>query len=359
MDTKYKQVAEQLKKDLISNLSLGVTRLPTEAELCTQFQVSRQTVRQALSLLEKDGLIERRQGSGSYLTGLLPDTDRNRIALLLSTDKEYIYPSLLHDLEDILAKEGYDLAVYISHNRPDQERIILQTLIQKPPRGLIAEPSRSALPTPNYDLYETLSLSGADIVFFQGYYSNLPPSLYVKDDNFTGGFTLGQFLIEQHHQKIAGIFQLDTMQGQERHLGFQRAMMEAELPHDEDRILWFTTKQLNLLEQKQDTRFLLDFIKGQLSSSSAVICHNDEIAYWFVKELSYMNLHVPADISVVSFDNSYLSELSNPGLTSLSHEPREMASLAASLLIQKMQGKNVSPIQLPWKLVNRNSSVPL
>ena len=255
----------------------------------------------------------------------------------------------------MLTKEGYSLSIYISHNRIDYERLVLQSLINEPPRGLIAEPSRSALPTPNFDLYEKLSAIGTHIVFFHGYYSNLPPALYVKDDNYNGGFLLGQYLLEQRHRKVAGIFQLDTIQGQERHLGFVRAMMDAERYVNDDSICWFTTQDLCLLEKKQDTRFLVDFIHQKLESCSAVICHNDEIAYWLIKELSYMNIQVPDDISVVSFDNSYLSELSTPRLTSLTHEPHEMASAAVSLLLKKMQGQNVSSMQIPWQLVKRNS----
>lgn len=355
MSTKYRQLADQLKKELADNIKYGHYKLPTEQELCARFHLSRQTVRQALSLLEQEGLIARRQGSGAYATGLLPDMEKNHVAILLSSDTEYIFPALLGDLETFLSKEGYSISVFITNNRTDTERIILQRLSEEPLRGLIAEPSRSALPTPNFDLYEKLSATGTHIVFFHGYYSNLPPSLYVKDDNFSGGFMLGQFLIEQNHKQIAGIFQLDTIQGQERHLGFVRAMLEAGLPIDEDTIAWFTTGQLTRLEKKQDTRFLSDFINQNLSSCSAIICHNDEIAYWLIKELSYRNIHVPDDISIVSFDNSYLSELSTPGLTSLSHEPHEVAAAAVSLLIQKMQGRNAASMQLPWKLIGRGS----
>lgn len=359
MIAKYRRLAEQLKKELTENIKAGRSKLPTEQELCNRFQISRQTIRQALLLLEQEGLIFRKQGSGTYATGLLPDVEKNHVAILLSSDTEYIFPALLGDLETFLANEGFSVSVFITNNRTDTERTILQRLSEEPLRGLIAEPSRSALPTPNFDLYEKLSAAGTQIVFFHGYYSNLPPSTYVKDDNYSGGFTLGQLLISQNHKRIAGIFQLDTIQGQERRLGFVRSMLEAGLPIDEDSIAWFTTTQLARLQKKQDTRFLSDFINQNLRFCSAVICHNDEIAYWLIKELSYSNLRVPEDISIVSFDNSYLSELSSPGLTSLSHEPHEMASAAVSLLIQKMQGRTASSMQLPWKLINRGSSIRL
>ena len=160
--------------------------------------------------------------------------------------------------------------------------------------------------------------------------------------------------MEQRHRKLRVSFSLAPF-GAGRHLGFVRAMMDAERYVNDDSICWFTTQDLCLLEKKQDTRFLVDFIHQKLESCSAVICHNDEIAYWLIKELSYMNIQVPDDISVVSFDNSYLSELSTPRLTSLTHEPHEMASAAVSLLLKKMQGQNVSSMQIPWQLVKRNS----
>lgn len=356
MGTKYRELAEQLKKDLANNLAQGISRLPTEKELCRQFQASRQTVRQALFLLEQEHLIIRKQGSGSYATGLLPDNAQNQIAVLLSSDTEYIYPALLGDLETFLSKEGYVVSVFITHNRINTERAVLQSFLKTPPRGLIAEPSRCALPTPNADLYQELSENGCNIIFLHGSYPNVPSFPYVKDDNDAGGFLLGKFLTEKHHRQIAAIFQLDTEQGQERYLGFLRSLTDAGVPISEDGIAWFTAEQLSRLEQKKDTGFLSDFIQRNLKSCSAVICHNDEIAYWLIKELSARNIHVPEDISIVSFDNSYLSELSAPRLTSLSHKPHEMASAAVSLLMQKIQGKEVSSVKLPWQLIVRNST---
>src|SRR6266540_7493975 len=45
-------------------------RLPTEEELVERFEVSRSTLREALRLLEQDGVLEVRQGNGRYLSAL-------------------------------------------------------------------------------------------------------------------------------------------------------------------------------------------------------------------------------------------------------------------------------------------------
>ena len=65
MNPKYQTVADALRAGIQEGKYQKT--LPTEQALCAQFQVSRQTVRQALSLLEADRLIDRRQGSGSHI----------------------------------------------------------------------------------------------------------------------------------------------------------------------------------------------------------------------------------------------------------------------------------------------------
>ncbi len=62
-DRLYEQILEQI---VSGKLEKG-SRLPSEAELCRLFQVSRPIVREALSRLQADGLVRSRQGSGSYI----------------------------------------------------------------------------------------------------------------------------------------------------------------------------------------------------------------------------------------------------------------------------------------------------
>jgi len=67
---------EEVKTSLRARIAAGGwqpgVRLPSERELVQQFGCARMTVHRALRELEDEGLIERRQGSGSYVAQLHP-----------------------------------------------------------------------------------------------------------------------------------------------------------------------------------------------------------------------------------------------------------------------------------------------
>lgn len=64
----YHQLKDILKSKILSRELKENERLPSEAELCEQYNVSRVTVRQALSDLMKAGLIYRDRGKGTFVT---------------------------------------------------------------------------------------------------------------------------------------------------------------------------------------------------------------------------------------------------------------------------------------------------
>lgn len=64
----HEQIAEQLL-DVIRQGKLGPgQQLPSERDLCKMFEVSRPTVREALTVLEVSGIVEMRPGRGAYVT---------------------------------------------------------------------------------------------------------------------------------------------------------------------------------------------------------------------------------------------------------------------------------------------------
>jgi DNA-binding GntR family transcriptional regulator len=70
--TRYADVVKELIADIAAGRYEVGGKLPTEAHLCLRFGVSRATVRQALAEIERAGLVERRQGSGTTLVACQP-----------------------------------------------------------------------------------------------------------------------------------------------------------------------------------------------------------------------------------------------------------------------------------------------
>ncbi|MCU0886975.1 MAG: GntR family transcriptional regulator [Rubritepida sp.] len=87
---RYLQVADVLRRRLREGAWPVGAMLPTETDLCADFAVSRHTVREALRLLAEDGLVARRQGSG---TTVLSPTPPERFVQDISSMSELLqYP---------------------------------------------------------------------------------------------------------------------------------------------------------------------------------------------------------------------------------------------------------------------------
>jgi GntR family transcriptional regulator len=64
----YLEIAEALRKEILSEGRKPHTRLPSEPELVRRFGMARETIRRALAKLQSEKLIYSRQGVGSFVT---------------------------------------------------------------------------------------------------------------------------------------------------------------------------------------------------------------------------------------------------------------------------------------------------
>jgi len=85
----YFQLADILRTAIDFGIYSPGSKLPTEAELCARFDVSRSVVRQALLSLAQNNLIETRRGSGAFVLGRkVPLAMKQRLDPLLSSMDE-------------------------------------------------------------------------------------------------------------------------------------------------------------------------------------------------------------------------------------------------------------------------------
>lgn len=350
---KYQQLASLLREELLRNGQQG-RKLPTELQLTQQHRVSRQTVRHALRLLEEEGLIRRRQGSGAYATGLSGAAASRQIAVMLSFPDDYIFPAILHDALSLFSQRGYSTLVRATGNRVEAEGRVLESLLSGQACALLAEGVKTALPSPNLPLYQRLLGAGLPMVFFHG--APLPGLPCVSDDNFGGGQLLTQHLLARGRREIAGLFKSDDLQGPQRYHGVISALRSAGAPIRDSRFAWYDTEDRRRMLEEKDTALLSRFLRERLGDAGAVICHNDEIASLLIGELLAAGRRVPEEVAVVSFDNSYYSQIGPVPITSLRHPGDRVGRLAAERLVNLLEGKGAESKVLSWELVERNSS---
>ena len=134
------------------------------------------------------------------------------------------------------------------------------------------------------------------------------------------------------------------------------ALRDADMLQPDSQYLWYTTEDRWRLVEERNPELLRRFIQESARDCTAMVCYNDEIAFYVIKELLQMDIRVPGDMAVVSFDNSYYSELSTIPITSLGHESHAVGRTAACGLLNMLRGQPCVSQQLPWQLHRRESS---
>ncbi|NLO84063.1 MAG: substrate-binding domain-containing protein [Clostridiales bacterium] len=355
MPPKYRLIADEIKNEIVSGKYAASKELPTEYMLVDEYAASRQTIRRALAQLVDEGMISRRQGSGTQIlrrTGENEDGNRLSVAIVTTYISDYIFPSILREAENVLSGHNCTLSIFATQNEISNERRVLKQLLDSPVDGVLVEGTKTALPNPNQDLYRQLISKGIPLVFIHGNYANLPEALSVLDDNENGGRMLVDHLRKKGHRNIAGVFKSDDIQGPLRYEGYTQALCDADININDKCIAWYNTETKGDLLSGGFASYF-DYI---LEECTAVICFNDEIAGYVVGYFREKGVAIPEDIAVVSFDNSWYSEYAPVRITSLSHGEYNAGRSAAELLIRLLNGEVCQSEKLPWILMEKESS---
>ena len=192
-EPKYQQVIDWVKENIANGQLRAGDRLMSEMELSEKFSLSRQTIRHATGELEKEHLVTRVKGSGTYIGSgkAAPAAARRRhmrIAVLSTFYESYIFPPTMKGIERVLSKRGYSMQVSFTDNRIPREQQILRDLLEKDNiDGLIVEPAKSALPNPNISYYRELQSRGIPLLFFNTSYEEIDAPCVRLDDERVAG----------------------------------------------------------------------------------------------------------------------------------------------------------------------------
>lgn len=351
---KYRFLVDTIKEKIKSGAYEPGERMESENRLSDQFGYSRQTVRQALSVLEREGLIERRRGSGTYISAESRRVPRgSNVAIVTTYISDYIFPTIIRGIEETLTGAGYSLTLGVTNNHVEDESRILQSLISRRIDGVIVEGTKTAFPNPNVELYRKLGKMGVPVVFFNSYYRDLADAVYVITDDKKAGRQAVDLLLSKGCRKLGGVFKSDDMQGHGRYAGFSEGLLRSGFPIGDDSVVWYTTAERSRLFRTDNRDYMFERLRG----CDGIVCYNDQIAYGVIDLLTSRGVRVPEDVLVVGFDDSSVSEYSPVKITSFAHPKDEMGRIAANKLIHMLRsGEAEQPLVLEMRLHEKKST---
>lgn len=332
-ELKYFKLMEDLKEKILSGEIRVGDKLPSENELSARYEVSRQTVRKALSILENAGYIYAEHGRGTFCSDLVHHSGNSKnIAVVTTYLSDYIFPRVIKGIDTVMTKEGYSILLKNTRNSRSQEAKCLEELLQKDIDGVIIEPSKSQIYCQHLNLYQKLDEYHIPYVFIQGCFAKMSDKPQVLMDDCKGGYLITKYLIETGHKNIVGVFKSDDIQGQERHKGYVTALQEAGILYDPDKIVWFYTEDRKI--HPYESIYQMAMEKAPMDS---VVCYNDQIAMKVMQALNDAGLKVPEDVSVTGYDNSYMASSNGFHLTTIVHPQEKLGEMAAELLLGLLQ----------------------
>lgn len=356
MQAKYEIVEDGVKEKILAGTYAIGDKLPTETELMNEYEVSRYTVRRAIGDLENEDFVYRIQGGGMYVndwqTAQTNKNNSNRMIGVIATHvANYIFPSIINGADQIISDNGFSILLANTHNDPKLERRSLTTMLQSDVSGLIIEPTQSTIPTSNRDLYDKVVTLGLPVVFINATY-DLPelsaPSVTTND---VGAMTkLTNYLIDQGHERILGVFQVDDIQGVNRMNGFIKAYQEHSTIALKSNIIMY--QSMDPIKQ------VLAKIEHAVKSNSrptAIMCYNDQLAIRVIDMVKSLNINIPDDISITGFDDYNVVRYIDPAITTMSHEKERMGHDAAQLLMNLINKKPAKSIVYDPEMIVRDS----
>ncbi|MEM5947613.1 GntR family transcriptional regulator [Spirochaetia bacterium 38H-sp] len=359
---KYVQIKNNLIKIIEEDGLKEGDILPSETFLATSYGVSRVTVRQAIDLLVREGLVYKIQGKGTFYRGKpkkSKDARTHLIGVISPITRWYIYPHILDGIEQKVQEYKYGVMIGNSRGDVDKEYAIIQDMIRKGVEGILLEPAASSffMTRQARTLLPSLKIP---VVLIDSFYEEARSYLsMISPDDVEGGKRAADYLVKMGHKKIGILYKRDVMAGRLRYLAFKQRLEELGCPLDPS-CVWTFSSDEGVNDVEPTKRLVRKFLMmDSRVRPTAMFFFNDETALHGFQMIRAAGLSVPDDVSILSYDDSEFARFCEVPLTSISHPKEELGRRAVEVLVGIIEGDIMPPQQILFAphIVERHSVI--
>jgi Transcriptional regulators len=281
-----------------------------------------------------EAAIEYAINSLNYKVDMLARSFRTKqtftIGVVVNTFYSLFYMEVLHEMEKHLRKNGYCMIVFSSDNDCENEKQILDIMLNKYVDAIIVFPVSYEKSQIESIVHDEVPVVLVDHIIKN---SNYP---CVVADNINASYSVVEYMIKNGHKNIAVVSgHRDASTTNERILGYLRAFEDYHLPVDDSDIFigdytsesgYDLTQRVLASPKKYTALFVLSF----------------DLFLGVAMALKEKNIKIPDDLSLVSFDYSEYIDLSEKMVTVVKQPNKLLGVEAAKKAIELIMNRHES-----------------
>ena len=367
----YETIVSDLKQKIKGGELEKGAKVPTEAELVEQYQVSRTTVIKALNDLKKSGYVVRYPKKGTFVAGPPSEDDgadasaerksvlrpiapissarKIDIAFIIPTISDTYALNLIRGISSVFHRHGYRLMILQSYSE-EAEADYLTEVMEVGAAGVILFP----VDHPYYsDAILYIRLSDFPIVLVDRMMEKINLD-FVVGDNRLGGRLVAEHLYALGHRKIALLTSCVELPSsvQDRIRGMRDYLLEQGLGRDAVSVY---DSFIYPAEEGENEELLGGIIAD---GNTALVASESGTALFAYGLLREMGIRIPEDISLVSFDNPGKVQEPFDIFTYVDQSEEKMGETAAEMVYKRINhraGDSRQVVIEPKLVVNKTS----
>lgn len=344
-----------MRTELAEPDGLHPVRRPTIREVADAAGVSRSTASRALTGRGyvappvRDRVREVARG-----LGYVPDATARHlrqqasqsIGVLVSDLSNPFYAGLAAGISQQVRKRQYTMMLADDGGSPEVEAEAAEALVALRVAGVIVTPVSAHITT--YLARHRIPVVEVDRQFAVGHCDA------VVVDNANAARSLTSQLLDLGHRRIALVIdEMHWTTGRDRLAGYQTALAVAGVPLDDALVVsagW----------DVDAARIEVHKLLTQPEPPTAVFAANNVLAEAVWRAAAELNLPIPEQLSLVSFDDVSWMSLVRPGVTAVTQDPVALGEAAVSQLFERIQSPHapVRTVLLSATVTSRGSTAP-
>ncbi len=287
-------------------------------------KISKETQKRILDFAEQNSYRPNQMARGLSLG------KSETIGLIIPNISDIFYARIAHHVE-LRAKElGYNVVFSSSNENSETEKELIYSMLNRQVDGLIIASTQK-----NQKDILKLTEAGFPFVLIDRHYPDIETN-YVIVDNFGGTHNMTRHLLKNGRRKIGFISiksQLEAMV--QRRLGYERAISDEGFE-----LLKYHTKTIDRFNYQYEMKAAIQSMVQSEQRVDAIVFTTHYLAASGLRELKLLDIKVPQEVAIISFDELGAFDLVDPPITSNKQPVDAMGNHAVEILVNEIEKKN-------------------